>query len=366
MRTVEATASTREEAIQNALKELGVELHDTENVEILVEGSKGVFGIGAKNWKVRVTTQESPSTGGEERAPARGGEERAPGRGGEQRASARGGEDDERPPRRKGRTRSKRRPRGAGAARGAAPEANTARKQNAARLDPANEPEPEEWRNDTSEEQEDRFEEEPVILEPIDEADMAVLEERGKRAAVLLNEIIDKMGIESKVESVVNAEGGIVLNVESEDSAILIGRKGRTLSAIQYLINRIVDHEDESPSGDRIVVDVEGYLERRRESLEDMALDLAQRAKDTGRNIRVKPLSAQERRIVHLTLQEDPEIKTYSTGEGAYRTVIISPKNASNRRNDRGRGRGGRGGRGGGRQRDYQSEQRNYGVYQGD
>ncbi len=133
------------------------------------------------------------------------------------------------------------------------------------------------------------------------------------------------MGIESKVQPVESVQGGLTLSVESPDSALLIGRKGRNLTAMQYLINRIFNRQDEWQQTERIIVDVEGYLDRRRDTLEDMALRMAERAKASGRRVRVKPLSPQERRIVHLALHDDPDVRTFSVGESNYRSVIIAP-----------------------------------------
>ena len=73
------------------------------------------------------------------------------------------------------------------------------------------------------------------------------------------------------------------------------------------------------------MVDVEGYLDRRRDTLEDMAQRLAERAKSSGRRVRVKPLSPQERRIIHLALHDDPDVRTFSVGESNFRSVIIAP-----------------------------------------
>ncbi len=156
----------------------------------------------------------------------------------------------------------------------------------------------------------------------------------GNAAAALLQEVIAKMGMESTVSSEVGTDGDILLNVESKDSAILIGRKGRNLSAMQFLLNRMTGNTEEGENFDRIVVDVEGYLARRRTSLEEMALGLAQKAKDTGRSMRVKPLNPQERRIIHLTLENDTELRTFSLGSSLHRRVVIVPNNAE----DNGRG----------------------------
>lgn len=191
-----------------------------------------------------------------------------------------------------------------------------------------------------------------------EEASFAPLTDaQGTEAAATMHEIIGKMGITATTAFARNEDGGARLNIESEDSAILIGRKGRTLSAMQYLINRMISRGDTAENTERLIVDVGGYVDRRRESLEDMARNLAAKAKDTGRNMRLKPMSPQERRIIHVTLQDDEDVRTFSLGESLYRSVVISPKNArpdgGSRSSRGGRGRGYRGGRGrGGRGRD--------------
>ena len=140
-------------------------------------------------------------------------------------------------------------------------------------------------------------------------------------------------------------EGGTCLAVESPDSALLIGRKGRNLNALQYLINRMVPAERGSgETAERLLVDIEGYYERRRQSLEEMANHLAQRAKETGKEVRVKPLNPQERRIVHLVLEDDPDVQTFSLGNAALRSVVISPATGGQRPGDA-RPRPSRGGR---------------------
>jgi predicted RNA-binding protein Jag len=157
--------------------------------------------------------------------------------------------------------------------------------------------------------------------------DPVAAEALGKEAATFLQEIITQMGMESTVTSLVNEELDVVLNVVAEDSAILIGRKGRNLEAMQFIVNRIMLKGEENEIVDRIVVDVEGYIQRRRESLEEMALSMAARAKETGRSLRIKPLDAHERRIVHLVLEKDEELRTFSLGGSTLRRVVIVPNN---------------------------------------
>lgn len=174
-------------------------------------------------------------------------------------------------------------------------------------------------------------------------------DEQGREAAALLQDVISKMGIEATVEYKRDADGSARLDVASPDSALLIGRKGRNLQAMQYIINRIIARADSNEVSERLLVDIEGYVDRRRESLEELAQNLAERAKATGRDVHLKPLSPQERRVVHLTLQGDPDVRTFSIGDTLHRIVVISPKNR----------RGGGGGRGfGGRPRGPRREDR--------
>ncbi len=168
------------------------------------------------------------------------------------------------------------------------------------------------------------------------ELDPETAEKLGREAAALLNEVISSMGIEATVASAKSETNDIVLNVTSADSATLIGRKGRTLSSLQFLINRMTVNREDVDASDRLIVDVEGYLERRRAALTEMAHVLSARAKEAGQSVRVKPLNPQDRRVVHLALEGDEEIRTFSLGNSLHRRVVIVPKAADEAARSRG------------------------------
>jgi spoIIIJ-associated protein len=117
------------------------------------------------------------------------------------------------------------------------------------------------------------------------------------------------------------------LNIRGEEGGLLIGRKGQTLDALEYLVNKMVHKSREGKK--RIVVDTENYRTRREESLVKLARRLAEKARQTGRPVTISPLNAHDRRIVHLALKDDRSLRTRSAGAGLYRKVIISPEKKS-------------------------------------
>jgi len=117
--------------------------------------------------------------------------------------------------------------------------------------------------------------------------------------------------------------GQTCLRISSEAGGLLIGRHGQTLEALEYLVNRIVGSRDDARG--RLVLDAEGYRERRTAELRDTAARLAARARETGRAQTMNPLAARERRIVHLALAADETVSTRSVGEGPLRRVTIVP-----------------------------------------
>ncbi len=125
----------------------------------------------------------------------------------------------------------------------------------------------------------------------------------------------------------VTAEGGhqgIRIEIEGGEAGIIIGRRGQTLDALQYLVTRIVSHQQGRPV--RISIDAGGYRRRRRESLESLARRMAEKALMTGRPVAVGPFSSPERRVVHLALKGMRGVSTSSRGRGELKKVLISPR----------------------------------------
>jgi len=117
--------------------------------------------------------------------------------------------------------------------------------------------------------------------------------------------------------------GGPIIDLSGEDSGLLIGRRGQTLQALQFLVNLIVRRQFE---GVRVVLDVENYRQRRENQLKDMATKVAERVAQTNRSITLEPMPPADRRIIHTSLTDHPGVSTESTGEGEGRKVTILPK----------------------------------------
>jgi spoIIIJ-associated protein len=157
----------------------------------------------------------------------------------------------------------------------------------------------------------------------VSEAETSAMTEKARTALV---DILRLMGIGASVETKAGpSRGEIVLEIQTENSGLLIGRKGQTLEALQYLITRIAG-ERAGIEAPHIVVDVENYRDRRRKSLEDMALRLGEKAKRQRKTVTVDALSAADRRIIHAALQDDPWVTTRSLGQGSYRRLLIIPE----------------------------------------
>jgi spoIIIJ-associated protein len=157
-------------------------------------------------------------------------------------------------------------------------------------------------------------------------SDSNALANAREAAATVLRDILERMGIEAEVSAFDDGER-IILDAHGTESGLVIGKKGATLDALQYLVNRIVFRQP----GERplIVVDAEGYRGRREDSLVDLAKRLAEKVQRSGKPLPVEPMSAHDRRVVHMALADHPHVTTESEGEGPARRVVIFPKRAA-------------------------------------
>lgn len=140
----------------------------------------------------------------------------------------------------------------------------------------------------------------------------------------VLEELLKKMKINYQINKVEWEDSRVRINIVGKDMGLLIGRKGETLNSLQFIVGLIVNRGRQEKI--RVVLDVEDYRKKKEESLEALALRLSDRVKKTRKNVVMRPMSSQERRIVHTTLQGDPQVTTYSMGDEPNRKVVISLK----------------------------------------
>ena len=148
----------------------------------------------------------------------------------------------------------------------------------------------------------------------------------GGKAQAALKGLLEHLDMEARVD-LKEDEERIYLNIQGDGGGLLIGRKGQTLDALEYLVNKMVHKNQEGKK--RIVVDTENYRTRREDSLVKLAQRLGEKARQLGRPVTISPMNAHDRRIVHLALQNDRSLRTRSEGTGLYRKVIISPDKKS-------------------------------------
>ncbi len=164
---------------------------------------------------------------------------------------------------------------------------------------------------------------ESVEPEPLEAQICESAREKAKR---VLEGLLVRMRVDSPV-NVEETEEAIILNIRGNGSGFLIGKRGQNLDAIQYIVSKAVHH---SVDGHKmIVVDTEGYRERREESLIALALRFGEKVKKTKKPLTVGYMNAHDRRVIHMTLQNDTALTTKSRGEGEYRKILILPTQRS-------------------------------------
>jgi spoIIIJ-associated protein len=140
-----------------------------------------------------------------------------------------------------------------------------------------------------------------------------------------LQDVLRNMKVDARVETR-HTEDGILFDIQGTNLGIIIGRRGQTLDSLQYLVNVVANrHVDKHV---RIVLDAENYRTRRKETLERLADRTARKALQSKRMVRLEPMSAAERKVIHAYLQKRADVVTYSEGEEPHRYIVIAPKEA--------------------------------------
>lgn len=150
-----------------------------------------------------------------------------------------------------------------------------------------------------------------------------LVEVKEHTALTFLTEVTQKMGLTLSLKAFQN-EGNIYIDIEGKDSGTIIGKRGQTLDAIQYLTSLIVNKDKEKYI--RVVVDAENYRQKREKTLEQLANRLGDKVVRTKKSVRLEPMNPYERKVIHATLQSKAGIITRSEGEEPYRRVIIELK----------------------------------------
>ena len=143
------------------------------------------------------------------------------------------------------------------------------------------------------------------------------------QAQELLERILELMGEKAKVLGRFDEEDRLSLGIDAEDPGLLIGKQGQTLEALQYLLTKMIAKKARRKV--RVFIDIESYRARHQEALTQLAIKSGEKAKKSGKPITLNPMNPHDRRIVHLALQGDMEVKTMSRGEGLYKKVVVYP-----------------------------------------
>lgn len=310
MRTYEASARTKEEAVELGLQELGVSIGDVD-VTVVEEGSKGLFGLfGSRPVKVRLTVKES------EEDPLGDLLEEAPAKKPERKPEKKAEKKPERKPEKK-------------------PEEKKAEEKKAEEKKPERKPEPrapKKPEEKPAEAAETAAEEAPKAeIRNLEKPEITMIpaesleaESPAGIAKEFLAELTKLMGVEVSIDMGTDAEGNVYGFMQGDTLGILIGRRGETLDALQYLTSLKVNRGKDSYT--RVTLDTENYREKREDTLIRLANRMANRALRTGRKVSLEPMNPYERRIIHFALQQNEGVDTHSEGDEPNRHVVITVK----------------------------------------
>ncbi|NLP17233.1 MAG: protein jag [Clostridiales bacterium] len=143
-----------------------------------------------------------------------------------------------------------------------------------------------------------------------------------------LEKVFNAMNIETVIETIYDEENNLLeINLEGEEMGVLIGKRGQTLDSLQYLVSLVINKNTDNYI--KVKLDTENYRARRKETLENLAKNIAHKVKRNRRSITLEPMNPYERRIIHSALQNDKFVETYSEGEEPYRKVVINYKKSN-------------------------------------
>ena len=174
-------------------------------------------------------------------------------------------------------------------------------------------------KEELKEEPEVQVEEEAPVKE---EKHVEVTQETKDACEKFLVDVLKTMGMEVKLTSSIDEDGALSIDMEGENMGILIGKRGQTLDSLQYLTNRVANKMQEGYV--RVKLDTENYRQRRKETLENLAKNIAHKVKRTKKSVSLEPMNPYERRIIHSALQGDKYVSTHSEGEEPYRRVVVT------------------------------------------
>lgn len=274
MKSIEKVGSTVDVAVTEALIELGAST-DQVTIEVISKGSRGILGIGAKKAKVRVTVKEQQASIQLEESPIK--EE-------------------------------------------ISKQAVASTKP--VQLDEAKEENKVQVKNDKPEVKAKRFEDnkdsEDMVVVTEEEMDVIV-----KRSKDFLTKLLKEMNVECTINAQVVNKNRLSICLEGEKMGTIIGKRGETLDAIQYLINIVANQGRREYI--KVMLDTENYRARREETLQKLALKLSKKAQKIRKPVSLEPMNPYDRRIIHSALQDSKIVRTHSEGKEPYRKVVITP-----------------------------------------
>jgi len=260
MNTITVSAKTVDEAITEACVQLGLTSTSIE-VEVIEKGSAGFLGIGAKQAVIKAWKKEDKK----------------------------------------------------------APKKEKQKKEAPKKENPIKEEKVEPVKEKVSE----NVVEEIVEEVPEKEETLAEVEPQTIEACItFLKDVLKTMDMEVSITSEIDEDGALSINMEGENMGILIGKRGQTLDSLQYLTNRVANKMQEGYV--RVKLDTENYRARRKETLENLAKNIAHKVKRTRRSVALEPMNPYERRIIHSALQGDKAVSTHSEGDEPYRKVVVT------------------------------------------